>query len=207
MPSERVTSEVQVCNLALSRIKKPPIGSLEQGGTAASECATHFAQARDKLLRDGDWNFASARARLPKDATDPEFGFAFRYAIPANCLAVREVKGANDGDWELAGRHIETDLAAPIDVRFTRHDAPVAHWDPMFVEAMVAELAKRIAPRLLGSGTERQRIRDEATEIRDEAGRSDSQERGPTRLADTAISHVRGGGLDAYTGPQWPGDE
>ncbi len=188
-----ITDEAGVCNLALELIKKPPIGSLDDGTLAAGVCRRHFGQARDTALRDRDWNFAEAKASIAALAAAPAFGFTKAYALPSDCVRALAVYGAGRDEWKVVGRTIETDLAAPLLLTYTSNAVPIVSWDPAFVSALAALLAVAIAPRLLGRGVELERLKQEAEGAFADAGAVDSREAAPTRLKNTDITLARSG--------------
>lgn len=83
-----MANEVAICNLALSRIGKNSIASLNTPTEEGRKCNLHYPFARDSTLRDFDWSFArKTQALALKSETYP--GWAFVYAYPADCLAAR----------------------------------------------------------------------------------------------------------------------
>lgn len=108
MPAS-IQSPSDVVNVALRRIGYTlRIGSLLDGSKAASASLDIYAQTRDQLLRQGDWNFAERNISLTllKSAPDggyipptiwnavdyPPLPWSFSYAYPGDCLKVRAIK-------------------------------------------------------------------------------------------------------------------
>lgn len=83
-----MASDIDICNGALSVVGSnttitsynPPDGS-----AAAQYCATFFPLARRELLAVFEWSFARMRAQLTP-VTNPSDGWAYAYALPAECL-------------------------------------------------------------------------------------------------------------------------
>lgn len=50
-------SDLEICNLALSRIAAEPISSLDENSSAARHCAELYAPTLDNLLRCGTWPY------------------------------------------------------------------------------------------------------------------------------------------------------
>jgi hypothetical protein len=95
-----VASEIDICNLALSRLGDdatvsslyPPEGSMQ-----AEHCARFYPVARDALLEMHAWGFATRRAQLAQlSGSWPQWAYA--YALPADCMVAVAVlpQGATD---------------------------------------------------------------------------------------------------------------
>ena len=107
MPSS-IQTPADLVNMSLARIGyKMPMGSLYDGSEAARVSLRIYAQTRDELLRQDDFDFAerSISMTLLKQAPDggyippavwsnayPALPYLFEYAYPADCLKVRAIK-------------------------------------------------------------------------------------------------------------------
>lgn len=159
-------SEVSICNLALSHLGEEPITSLDDNVKAARECSRLYDITRDMELRAHLWNFAIRRASLAKDTTDPTWGHSNRYQIPDDCLKVVEVK--DDVDWHIEAGNlgdtgqtfIVTDTSAPLYIRYVSRVEDPALFDPLFINALAARLAMKLALPLTQSNTITQGARD-----------------------------------------------
>jgi len=111
-----MASEVSICNLGLGHLGdnanitaiSPPDGSVQ-----AARCAQFYPQARDALLEMHPWGFATRRTVPAAISLTPPVGWAFAYAIPANCLGVRQVLMPN-GTPDLFAA--QPDILTPTDV-------------------------------------------------------------------------------------------
>jgi hypothetical protein len=108
MPAS-VTSPADMINLSLRRIGyKFRVGSLYDGSTAAKTALDIYAQTRDAVLVENDWDFAERNVTMTllksapvngyvpptvwNPATNPPPGWLFSYAYPSDCLKVRIIK-------------------------------------------------------------------------------------------------------------------
>lgn len=83
--------DVQICNLALSRIGiSIKIASLSDRSKEAIELRNVFDLVRDRVLEAAPWPFARKIVSLQKVGAQP-YGFLYRYAYPNDCLAIRSV--------------------------------------------------------------------------------------------------------------------
>ena len=86
-----MATEVQICNIALSRIgQNQGIDSLAEKSQAAALCDLHYEQCRDDVLSEFDWPFAESRIFLADLGSPPE-AWGYRYAYPADCLKARYI--------------------------------------------------------------------------------------------------------------------
>lgn len=102
-----MSSEVDICNLALARLgDAATVSSIDppEGSAQAEHCATFYPIARDALLEMHPWGFATKRVTLALlSSAWPEWTYC--YAQPSNVvnlLAVMPPLAKNDYDINLA---------------------------------------------------------------------------------------------------------
>ncbi len=137
-------TEVDICNLALSRIGQRAIDTLSENSAEASSCARHYDIARDSLLRAYWWNFAKASAALSQNAEDPA-EWAYSYDLPVDLIAVRYAVppvrfGRHRINYELAAGVLWTD-EAEISLIYTKQIIDPESFDKLFVRALFHRLA------------------------------------------------------------------
>jgi hypothetical protein len=82
-------SEVQICNLALTRLGHAQISSMDEDSKAGDLCTLHYPMCRDALLRSHPWNFTIRRVALAASADyTPAFEFDYYFPLPTDCLKV-----------------------------------------------------------------------------------------------------------------------
>jgi hypothetical protein len=142
-------SDTQICSKTLVALGQNPIADISDKSVPnAVKCNAVYASERDALLREFDWNFARGYARLPM-AKAPDFGWLFRFQLPSDFLAAREV---NDEivvpgmarRWSLAGQYILTNDSA-CNLVYTRQILETGLFDPLFVDCLVYRIARAIA--------------------------------------------------------------
>ena len=185
MPLVSELSEVAICNLALQDLGRGlMITALDENSQAARSCRLRYPFARDACLRAYDWNFAAARASLPALAAPPAFGFANAFQLPADCLFVRQVCGDDAASWTIENGKLLTDLAAPLNIAYTRAETSPASFDALFVEALAARIAADVAVSLTESSGKAQALWQVYQAKLAEARRRDAQEGGRGRSID-----------------------
>lgn len=150
-------------NAALARIGyRLRVNSMVDGTRAAAVALQIYGQARDALLREGNWGFAQKTAAAIASATAPTVPWARAFQYPADCLRVRNLfpaaYSATDqsnplrvlylvADANATTKFILTNELAPVIVYTARITNPLV-WDALFADALIAELAKQLAPAL-----------------------------------------------------------
>ena len=96
-----MASDVDVCNLALSRLgDAATVASIDppEGSVQAEHCALFYPMVRDTLLEMHDWGFATKRVLLAELA-NPITQWAYCYAAPSDlikAIAVLDSTGTSD---------------------------------------------------------------------------------------------------------------
>lgn len=81
-----MSSEVQICNMALSHIGGySDIAALDNSSQESKKCKLLYSPARDSVLRDNNWNFATKVLTLAL-LTDTYLGWVYGYQYPVDCL-------------------------------------------------------------------------------------------------------------------------
>lgn len=135
---------VGICNAALGLVGSGSITALDDATTEAGLCTRLYTPARDAVLAERVWTFATERVTVAADATAPAYGYAYRYAIPSTTLRVLEVgdgTSSSDVDWRREGAFVLTDQAGPIFMRVLKRIEDPALWSPGFVQALTYRLA------------------------------------------------------------------
>lgn len=83
-----MSSAVDIFNIALARVKAPPLISENDSSRAGVACRAAYELQRPALLRRHRWPFAIRRAVLTPSATLPAFGWEHQAALPADLISV-----------------------------------------------------------------------------------------------------------------------
>ena len=153
-----MTSEVGICNLALSWLGGNLITALTDDQKEAKICDANYALARDAVLEDRDWTFATKRYKLTPDATSPVYGYGQRFLIPAEIIRVVHVgtdNNVNNPDqitipWQKEENFIVAN-EAQVFVRAIAKITDTSRFPPSFTHAVAARLAADIAIALTSS--------------------------------------------------------
>lgn len=192
-----MASQVDIANLAFVALGANRITSFDDGSKNANTVKAIYDQTRDAELRRHLWNFAMTRDSLAALSDEPEFGFDLMYQLPSDCLRLVQVGEyfhvvANLSDaldrseqpYQLEGRRILTDLAAPLSIRYIAQVTDTTQYDALFVQALGKRLALEMCEALTQSTTKKETIQQDYADIINEAKRTDAIENPPENLPD-----------------------
>lgn len=152
-----MASSVDIANLALSHFGQAanlssiaaPYSSAE-----AEHAGRFYPVALAELLEAHPWTWATKRAALAELVNDRD-DWAYRYALPADCLKPRRVlpdgyaDTENDGspyEWEGASLYCDEALATLV---YTFSVTDTTKFSPMFVKALSFRLASYMSGPVL----------------------------------------------------------
>ena len=145
------SSEVEICNLALSWLAGNLITSLDDETVEAKLCKANYPLSRDAVLEAGAWTFATKRYALTPEVDEPAWGYGKRFTIPPEIITVLEVtesptkpNGANTLDWRREGNYIVANVDK-VYVKAVFRETQVPRYPPAFVQALAARIAADIA--------------------------------------------------------------
>lgn len=174
-----MASTVDICNRALQKLGAKRITSITEDSVNARACNVAFEPVKLKLLRSHTWNFSKKRVQLAADATEPVFGYDYAYSLPADyvkLLPPDPESNVNDLDWQIEGKKILTNDAAPIDVRYIYNVSDANEMDALFRELLATELAFELCEELTQSNTKKEGLREDKRDILSEARRNNAIE-------------------------------
>jgi|TARA_Y100000310_G_scaffold69394_1_gene64888 hypothetical protein len=161
-----MSSQVDVYNLALDNIaSKARVNSLTEDSIERKTCEAQFFTAREVVLEDHDWNFASfyETLTLVKESTDtvaPPLPWLYQYTYPSTCVCAREITRQTDGEADVpfridlnddkTGKYIHTDKQDAI-LRYTKRITNISLFTPRAIEALGWKLATMIVISLNGN--------------------------------------------------------
>ena len=155
-----MASEVDICNLALSRLgDDATVASIDppEGSAQAGYCARFYPMARDALLEMHAWGFATRTDKLAALAQAVP-GWGCTYALPQSALRVLAVLPTGFAGFEAAqgyvvaagagGRVVATDQEGAY-LRYVGAVVDTTLFPPLFTEALSWLLASHLAGPVL----------------------------------------------------------
>lgn len=145
------TSEVEICNLALSKLGASSIVSLSQDTIEAIACLRVFNALRDAVLYDFPWDFALARKELSRLSKNDAWDYNYAYQLPVDpyCLRVVETDGDKNYPWIVEGRVLYTNKES-IKIKYITKITDTTKYNPMFDNMLATLIASDLALALTG---------------------------------------------------------
>jgi len=169
-----VTSELDIYNLALTRIGHEPLSSPTERGKGGDRCRLHYPVMRDAVLSAHPWNFAIRRVELAALDFTPAYEFSNAFALPSDpyCLRVIRTEWEANGysstavygfpgmnglypqtiEWRIETVSIDGSSVRALlcnesaaKIEFIARISDVAQYSALFVDALAARLAAEIA--------------------------------------------------------------
>lgn len=151
-----MASETSIANQALVFLGAKRITSLSDQSKNANVLDDLFDEVRDQVLAKHSWNFATKRAELGRDATDPAFDFQYRYTLPANWIRTISVHPDEAGRTPLYHKEAGGFIEASSEQVFLRYVARIEDANmmiPPFRRAFSAALARDASIAITDSRT------------------------------------------------------
>ena len=145
-----VTSDVEICNIALTRLGHQQVTALTENTKQGRLCNLHYGPTRDAVLRAHPWNFAIKRATLAQDTftADDLDEYTYRYSLPTDCLKVirTDLDALNivDVDYRIEGRKIATNEGS-VFIEYIAQITDVSLYDALFVDLLAQRLSAELA--------------------------------------------------------------
>ena len=93
---------IDVCNFALTVLGENRITSIEDESDRAETLEAIYYIARDSVLEEAEWTFATRRFLPALSSTAPEWGWSNAFPVPSDIVRVTQV----DKNWTASGGYI-----------------------------------------------------------------------------------------------------
>lgn len=183
MTAPRVTSELEIINIALEQLSQRPISSIDENNEKARLALGTFAQYRESEMGSFSWNCCTKYAACPS-ATLPAgtFGWTTAFTLPSDCLAIWNVENESDADgddWTRQGDILLTNIVTDttvtsINVRYTWENLVVASWDSSLIDAIVSRCEMEWSEPLRSTSTNNERTEMKYKDRRGKARHTES---------------------------------
>lgn len=153
-------TQTVIANMALGHLGNgQEIANLDTERTQEAIAMRRFyATARDEMLREFPWPFATGRATLGLVEEDPNDEWAFSYRYPSDCVKARRIVGSLRNETrqsrvpykieqDATGILLLTDMEDAI-LEYTVREEDASLYPPDFVMALSLRLAAYTAPKL-----------------------------------------------------------
>lgn len=144
-------TRTEICNAALAHIGETRIPDYESSAPVAQNLRSSWDACRRSALRSHHWNFALCRVALSADATAPQHGYKYSFALPSDYIIAIQINGIAAGtqaaEFSIEAGAILTD-SATVNLFYVRDVEECSRWDDGFVEFFTYRLAARVAPAI-----------------------------------------------------------
>lgn len=155
-----MASEVDICNQALRLLGAERISALTDNSKSGKLCFDMYEQARDELLYDHRWNFATIRMDLGgADATGTAVtidNITNRFQLPADFIRLWETdidsQSFSGGLWRIEDGYLVTGESS-VSIVYTRRVTQSGKFSIGFVRALAYLLASKFSVPLLRDTT------------------------------------------------------
>lgn len=170
--AESPESVTSICNMALGALGAQRINDFESDdSTEAIQCQLHYTQTRDALMRSHEWRFASDRATLSQDSTDPDFEWDNQFILPQDFMRFKSFFADNGSvdqtvvfSFAIEGQRLLTNENT-VEIRYIKKVIDPTKFDPLFVEALVAQLSVKMVMPLAQDRLLRRELLDTLREV------------------------------------------
>lgn len=165
-------AQVDLFNRACILLGENPVSAPTEDTKRARTLLAVYDTTRDALLRGYRWGFAMKRAALPALSDAPLHQFDLQYQLPSDFLrldfvgdyfvglSMTDYRTTDESDYALAnaasGTVIETNIPAPLNIRYVARIETTGFFDALFSEALAAKLAVDTADAITESGKSKQ---------------------------------------------------
>lgn len=154
-----VTSEVIICNMALTLIGATRITTLTEDTKNARECNAVYAHVRNSVLTDHIWTFAQKRVALTESSTDVVWEddlMTVAYDLPSDFLQLN-FTNYESALVKIEGTQLLSDTST-LKIKYTYEVTDTTQFKPKFIEAFVAKLAAELAFPITNKSTLAERL-------------------------------------------------
>jgi len=147
-------TKTQIANIALAKFREGRITNIESTtDPVAVVMNDQYDHALELLLEEHRWNFAGKRVTLTQISDDPPFGWDHQYALPADCIRLKDVNGedveASSQAFTLEGRYLLTNDDT-VTITYVAKIIDTNFFSPSFAEALAFKLSSLTCGRLTG---------------------------------------------------------
>ncbi|MDR1983138.1 MAG: hypothetical protein LBQ08_05090 [Holosporaceae bacterium] len=149
----KISSEVEVCNLALLRINQVSISSLDENSLEARACKLNFQQSKSYLLAQYPWTFATFRAILIKVDDNSLWEYSNKYQLPPEFLRMLAIYDSGNNQltsitgakspYVLEGGYILSNYSG-LKMKYIKDIDNIVSFSPEFIDCLVLDLALRL---------------------------------------------------------------
>lgn len=169
-----MSDTLNIVNRALGEVNTPAISALDDGTVYAEVVKRHWVPARDAVLRAHHWPCCIKRAQLNRNEDSPAWEYVYAHVVPVDYAVLVSV-------YPETSYAIESGLIlsneARLSIKYVSKETKM--FDAALEDAIVYELASRIALPISSKKTLADRLEVKAKEALKRAIHTSNRERTP----------------------------
>lgn len=195
-----MASQIDIVNMALTRLGAPPISALTEDTELADIVEANYFGVLDALLCEHDWSFAKKKLQLARLAVAPVNEWSYAYQLPSDRIGppLNLYDSTGTGirpaeDYEVfGGDQVHTDYETVVCEYPFRPDESLL--PAMFVQALADRLAHKLALSITDDpGIHSVRLDEAERSLRRAKSRDDRMD-APKRLVSRVLLDARWSG-------------
>ena len=200
-----MSARLDICNNSLLMIGADMITSLEDDAPEAKVMKSFYYNARDMVLEDANWTFATKRFVPALSATAPAFGWTSAFPIPSDIVRVTNVLREPFTAGFFYGNEFPEEYKVPHVVEGNeilcnestiyclgvRRMEDEGGYSPLFVEALTAFLAFKAALPIAQSSTSQQVMMGLYTDLLGKAKTRDGMQNSTRKMRNDTLRFSR----------------
>ena len=194
-----MTSQVEICNAALTNLGASTITRLDDESIEARLCNLHYDYCLNAVIEAREWSFCIERTGALSPAQQaPKWGYHRQFLMPSDRVRVLEVRDRPDEtiepnhfDWIVEGDYIQTD-APVIYCRYLKRITDPNRYSPTFIQALAAKLSMTLAIPITQSAGMLDRMAQLYGVYLSEAASTDGMQGRSRRFRSSELNNVRG---------------
>jgi len=147
-------AKIDIANRALVKLGAEPLTSLSEDNDRAVSFNQLYDAVREATLEAYPWRFALKRAQLAQGATDPTWGWASAFPLPADLLKV-ESTDLDSSPWTVERGELYSDRSE-MKIVYIFNVTDTNTFSPTYVEALSEHLASEMAIAVTGEANLKQ---------------------------------------------------
>jgi hypothetical protein len=171
------TTDVELCNWALTEVGAQRITSLSDETKEALVCNEHYEKVKRYMLSIHPWNFNVTRAEFSEVLPAPDWGWDHKFQIPADCGQILETENG-DEEYVVEGDEVLCDEST-FKCLYASTTCSEANFRPYFEKAFALQLACTISYALVQNASLKELLKKDAEKALREARSFDAQEGRP----------------------------
>lgn len=183
-----MSDSLTIINRSLGKVNAPPISSLTDGSSYAEVINREWVPARNSVLRAHPWPCCITRAKLNRSEEAPAWEFNYAHVLPVDYAVLVEV--FPETKYSIESGLLLTD-AEEVSIKYVSTETK--NFDAALTDAVVYELAARIAMPLTSKRTLAEQLEMKADKALSRAIHTCSREATPKAFRERKWKAIKNG--------------